>query len=1047
MRILHISDFHIDKKDREDSIRNIITPLLNTIKTEQKKKAFDLIIFTGDLINIGGKNYEDIEKAFEDCEEQLFLPLLAEVNLNRDRLYFVPGNHDILRSADSKIIETGLANMLTTAEDLNTFFDKPEGINRITPFKEFEKRFYSSIENEYKYSVFNSCFKIEVNGRKLGIACLNSAWRCYDSEKDKQSILIGEKQVSDSSEYLKDCDVRIALSHHHFDWLTPFDSEVIETMLKQNFQLYFCGHVHRIKAGFAQDPDGSMFTFCAPGILSANIRKPNKAHENGITIIDYEIESAKLIATFRKGEHLKPEFILNTSIGKEGVWENKIPVGEEIDRIIQEQNLILQIRKESKPKIDSHLLTYSTDTDAPKNIDDIFVMPNIAMKEEFDVEKDDKMVNTLAELIVSKENYILFGTKESGKTILLDKILLDAIDCNKSCHQIPAYIDFREINDNVLKVIREFWNKTSDEAKKIISDNNILLLIDNISFEDDDKYKLKALKMFLEEHPNTRFIGTYQQIFDEDFPVNLELVSLLTFNKLTIKQFKAKQIKLLIQKWFPNSDKYDTPKKLETLTNAFLTLNLPRTPFAVSMFLWIIEKQENYKPINNSTLIENFIEKHLKKHDKQESLRERFGYDNKIWIIAELAHRMLTVDSENYAISYTQFVDYIDEYLKLKKFEDFNTQNIAQLLLDTGVFINEAGTIRFRFTCFFEFFLVKKMERDPAFKEYVLEEKNFLKFNNEIDYYTGLNRGETDLLKKLNVRLIDGFSAINNLIENTRIKNGYSNIDGFFTQQDEKGKEKPSLVSQLNENEVVNFLPDNKPTEEDIEVGYDERLDLQKTEKGISKKDEGNSIKNLSKLLILVMRVIKNSEEVSEKDLKLNSYRLALQNSISFAILHKAVFEIFLRNDEKLPKAKVEEFIAMDKYLPLLHELFLFDNIGTMKLTSVIREKIESDDATISEFERVLSIFLYADIRGKDYDKIISNFIKTVKKPFVEDLIFFKLVTYFYYRSKDTDTDDFYLNLIADVLVQTKGYPKSRKSEIIEEYRKKKRQKVIQTKS
>ena len=60
MRILHISDFHLDKEDKEDSINHIIEPLKKSLSKIQLDKPIDLILFTGDLVNIGGKNYSDI---------------------------------------------------------------------------------------------------------------------------------------------------------------------------------------------------------------------------------------------------------------------------------------------------------------------------------------------------------------------------------------------------------------------------------------------------------------------------------------------------------------------------------------------------------------------------------------------------------------------------------------------------------------------------------------------------------------------------------------------------------------------------------------------------------------------------------------------------------------------------------------------------------------------------------------------------------------------------------------------------------------------------
>ena len=58
--------------------------------------------------------------------------------------------------------------------------------------------------------------------------------------------------------------------------------------------------------------------------------------------------------------------------------------------------------------------------------------------------------------------------------------------------------------------------------------------------------------------------------------------------------------------------------------------------------------------------------------------------------------------------------------------------------------------------------------------------------------------------------------------------------------------------------------------------------------------------------------------------------------------------------------------------------------------------------------------------------------------------MFFKLVTYFFYRSKDDESDNFYLNLIADLMIKSKGYDKRKKSQIMESYKKKKNEKMKQ---
>jgi hypothetical protein len=79
------------------------------------------------------------------------------------------------------------------------------------------------------------------------------------------------------------------------------------------------------------------------------------------------------------------------------------------------------------------------------------------------------------------------------------------------------------------------------------------------------------------------------------------------------------------------------------------------------------------------------------------------------------------------------------------------------------------------------------------------------------------------------------------MIENAKTTNGFQSYDDFFTRKDKQGKEKPSIVSQLNESAVIDFLPDNKPTEDDLEIIEDKKLEHAKPEQGIQKKKKGTN--------------------------------------------------------------------------------------------------------------------------------------------------------------------------------------------------------------
>jgi predicted NACHT family NTPase len=100
----------------------------------------------------------------------------------------------------------------------------------------------------------------------------------------------------------------------------------------------------------------------------------------------------------------------------------------------------------------------------------------------------------------------------------------------------------------------------------------------------------------------------------------------------------------------------------------FSTLNIPRTPLAVSMFLWIIEQQENYKPINNATMLENFIERLFKKQSSSEIYSEKFDYRNKERLLAEISFFMYSNKQINYRVSKRDLIKFIYDHLRALKF-------------------------------------------------------------------------------------------------------------------------------------------------------------------------------------------------------------------------------------------------------------------------------------------------------------------------------------------------------------------------------------------
>ena len=1005
MKILHISDFHLSNDDVSiQKSQIIVNSLIEALDRVQQDKTIDLVIFSGDAINKGGAGFDSLEDAFLSFQTILIEPLMAKLNLSKDKFVWCIGNHDIDRNLDSKYLEAGINEKLKTLRDVDDFFNNNDGmdVKRLAPFKKYEKEFYvNKINNSYKYGYFESCFKYKIEGKLIGVCCLNTAWRCWNSNKDKGHILLGREQLSRAADYLNDCDVKIAVSHHDYQWMADFEINEIDKMIVADFDLYFSGHTHSINAELCIKPQGKTFKVVASGILSHNIYEQDN-YQNSFSVIDYDMENWKFMMEVYVENHNM--FVLSSDKS----WEYPIPIGEDKMRMMDIHNIKTDLKDESKD-LNEHLLSYKTETTAPRSLNDIFVMPTIVRQKDLsdkdDIENTEEIVYDVKELIQTKDNFIVFGIKECGKTILLDKIRIEVLSGSCLEDYLPISLDFRSIKNNkdILNRISEFWHCRKQTTINCLNESQILLLVDNISFSQSHVAQLEAIRDFLNDYHNVRFIGASREERCSDIITESDQHKLLDFIRLEIRQFDSHQIRELVKKWFPQ-EKYNS-EKVEDIIKMFSKLNLPRTPFSISMLLWILERQ-NVRPQNTSLLVETYLIELMKSRDNDVAGRNTFDYKHKLNLLAEIAHKMLSSKELNYKIVYSEYLAEIEKFLEVLNFKSiYSAKNIANQFIDMGIFVQENDGVYFRFECFFEFCLAKAMQRNKEFREFIVSEENYLKYADEIIYYTGICRNEHELLQLIVDRMEKDYS------EMKRIVFGKNNrIDDIFNVNE-------SIMNKMTADDLINSLP-SKETEEESDKRGDIMLRHNCDGNGeVKRKPEGNNvIINLSKQLLLAMNVFKNSEEITIPNLKSETYVRILKYSIAYCLLAKLKKTKKLLEERDLPKERIKDMHIMLRFLPFLHQKLLSRNLDTVKISEIIKQKIDADkqDVSISELEKYMSIFLYSDIQPNKARDDIKGFLHTSNRAYIHDACYMNLLDS-YYRSTSDDYDDFLIKMIAEL--------------------------------
>ncbi len=223
----------------------VLNPLLNTI--EEKKP--DLIFVTGDIGMSGEKKDYILAKKF-------FKDMLSRAKIKSDRLWIVPGNHDVER-------DIFLQRTIDSDKSVKFFGEPKARKHQITKFNSYVK-FIQDMFPTRQLAECDAVHKptvLKIGDFPIGILSLNSAWFSQGND-DKDNLWIGERMVRERSEQLEKqlkeekCSLKliIGILHHPFEYLHTSDTS--EIWIRNNCKIVLRGHLHKMDAKIVIDTNG-----------------------------------------------------------------------------------------------------------------------------------------------------------------------------------------------------------------------------------------------------------------------------------------------------------------------------------------------------------------------------------------------------------------------------------------------------------------------------------------------------------------------------------------------------------------------------------------------------------------------------------------------------------------------------------------------------------------------------------------------------------------------------------------------------------------------
>jgi len=249
LKWLHLSDLHLIYNNYETRVmrKSFLKYLKQKIQNE-----IDIVFITGDITHQGNAYDENIYTFLEE--------VLKAVNVEKDNVYMIPGNHDINRSGLMSTVIQGILSSSNPKEKINTLDEETFDVlySGQKSYVEFYEKFLGR-----EFPKDNPHFVTK--GKGFNVVHVNT---CLIAGGDdvEGSILVGLDNLLSILEEIQDGEetVNFALGHHTINCLHDVERESFLNRLSDNFiDFYLNGHVHRTKYHLESNNYNKTYMFTA----------------------------------------------------------------------------------------------------------------------------------------------------------------------------------------------------------------------------------------------------------------------------------------------------------------------------------------------------------------------------------------------------------------------------------------------------------------------------------------------------------------------------------------------------------------------------------------------------------------------------------------------------------------------------------------------------------------------------------------------------------------------------------------------------------------
>lgn len=946
--IIHATDIHV-AQGLEFELSARVKAFCNDINSLGLKP--DCLIVSGD-VSFSGKQDE-----FAIAHEHFFAPIIKETRLETKHVIIAPGNHDYDRALANNVIMDGVRSQLARGDDSSLS----------------DNSLFLSVEREYRDFVKSNSFSgqgthiFSFGAVDVGISVFSSARASVGEESRKGCAFLPVKEIKASAFQIRDCGLKIAVLHHPIDWFSDLQEHTAVDLLKEQFDIILCGHIHEGESTMNISTGASLIY----GTAAAFIKGSEVSETEGYNVYEIDIESKKFVATYRRYFKRRAEYDSDNERGRGGRFELPLP-----EKSLQRQNSLqlatkeIEISNRLRQEVDI-ALSKSQHLDTP-----IYIEPIVRL---CSLDANGRLSYTLEKRLdfASKIN-VFYAPRDAGVTTFFKKVCAEQ-NQRKRLSVIIAGSRFKDIRTEYAlrkTIAKNYGLRISD-----VNLAEVVVFVDDLICRDNQELYgyVELLKCVEKAYISIRSRLLFDGLIRAKKNPDIVFYSFDYWSARKVKEFIEQYSKAI--GWSSG----DVDAVIRFIVKSLANTDVPLSPLLVGLYVHAFVKgQGSFTSLNFGELM-NSIEAQCVGGSGRTGTNTVHYYQVLLQMIAKACLRKssIMIDAR---VATAEFI----EHIKKCGMDDATEVKINKLI-EIGILSEcDVDGVRYiGFTChmFFRHYLSFGFENgDLRLEDCVGTPNKISEIGDALPYYVSRHRGDQKVLDGIISTIVEHFPDDREITPSVLEKYA-TNI--IAPVEDKSADSKATELSEMNQDSPV--------CDEEMEHRQSSKIDSE--ERRLKHSNETVDLSNLDAridVLGILYNVFRNLEEIPLED-KISKLDLILGFHLS---CNMQLIDYFVRSSDRS-----KGLTSLFAYFATIGGLgFLSENIASATLKITIKSAYER---ATNPLKKLLLLCIEMELGMLDYIEDLPSLLQSegLSMPLIE-IGYLKLMDCLIYCKKDYISQD-----------------------------------------